>query len=45
MAESLNKLTKEEILQYKENSNKAAKILNAQNEGDKLLKIVEEVLG
>lgn len=45
MAESLNKLTKEEILQYKENSNKAAKILNAQNEGEKLLKIVEEVLG
>ena len=33
------------ILQYKENSNKAAKILNAQNEGEKLLKIVEEVLG
>ncbi|KAB0574312.1 glycosyltransferase family 4 protein [Helicobacter pullorum NCTC 12824] len=45
MAESLNKLTKEEILQYKENSNKAAKILNAQKEGEKVLKILEEVLG
>ena len=45
MAESLNKLTKEEILQYKENSNKTAKILNAEKEGEKILKILEKVLG
>jgi len=45
MAKSLNTLTKEQILQYKENANKTAKILNAEKEGEKLLKILEEVLG
>ena len=45
MAESLNSLTKEQILQYKENANQTAKILNAEREGEKLLKILEEVLG
>ena len=44
MAKSLNSLSKEQILQYKENVNKAAKILNAEKEGEKLLKILEEVL-
>ena len=44
MAKSLNVLTKEQILQYKENANKTAKILNAEKEGEKLLKILEEVL-
>ena len=44
MAKSLNALTKEQILQYKENANKTAKILNAEKEGEKLLKILEEVL-
>ena len=45
MAEELNKLTKQDILKYKENSNKTAKILNAEKEGEKILKILEEVLG
>ena len=45
MAKSLNSLSKEQILQYKENVNKAAEILNAEKEGEKLLKILEEVLG
>ena len=45
MAKSLNTLTKEQILQYKENVNKTAKILNAEKEGEKLLNIIEEVLG
>ena len=44
MAKSLNALTKEQILQYKENANKTAKILNAEKEGEKLLNIIEEVL-
>ncbi len=44
MSKTLNSLTKEQILKYKENANKAAKILNATTEGEKLLKIVEEVL-
>ena len=44
MAKSLNALTKEQILQYKENANQTAKILNAEKEGEKLLKILEEVL-
>ena len=44
MAKSLNSLSKEQILQYKENVNKAAKILNAEKEGEKLLNIIEEVL-
>ena len=44
MAKSLNSLTKEQILQYKENANQAAKILNAEREGEKLLRILEEVL-
>ena len=44
MAKSLNSLSKGQILQYKENVNKAAKILNAEKEGEKLLKILEEVL-
>ena len=44
MAKSLNSLSKEQILQYKENVNKAAEILNAEKEGEKLLKILEEVL-
>ena len=45
MAKSLNALTKEQILQYKENANKAAKILNAEKEGEKLFKILEEAIG
>ncbi|CAM2803116.1 hypothetical protein [Helicobacter burdigaliensis] len=45
MSKTLNSLTKEQILKYKENANKAAKILNATTEGEKLLKIVEEVCG
>ena len=45
MAKSLNSLSKEQILQYKENANKTAKILNAEKEGEKLLGILEEVLG
>lgn len=45
MAEELNKLTKQDILKYKENSNKTAKILNAEKEGEKILKILEKVLG
>ena len=45
MSKSHNTLTKEQILQYKENANKTAKILNAEKEGEKLLKILEEVLG
>ena len=44
MAESLNALTKEQILIYKENANKAAEILNATKEGEKLLNIIERVL-
>ena len=44
MAKALNTLTKEQILIYKENANKAAEILNATKEGEKLLKIVEKVL-
>ena len=44
MAESLNSLTKEQIRQYKENANQTAKILNAEREGEKLLRILEEVL-
>ena len=44
MAESLNALTKEQILIYKENANKTAKILNATKEGEKLLNIIERVL-
>ena len=44
MAKSLNSLSKEQILQYKENANKTAKILNAEKEGEKLLNIIEEVL-
>ena len=44
MAKSLNALTKEQILQYKENPNLTAKMLNAEKEGEKLLKILEEVL-
>ena len=43
MAESLNSLTKEQILQYKENANQAAKILNAEREGEKLFRILEEI--
>ncbi|WP_416861287.1 glycosyltransferase [Helicobacter ganmani] len=43
MAKSLNALTKEQILQYKENANQTAKILNAEKEGEKLLKILEEI--
>ncbi|WP_300762962.1 MULTISPECIES: hypothetical protein [Helicobacter] len=45
MAKSLNALTKEQILQYKENANQTAKILNAEKEGEKLLGVLEEVLG
>ncbi len=45
MAQSLNALTKEQILQYKENANQTAKILNAEKEGEKLLGVLEEVLG
>ena len=33
------------VLKYKKNSNKTAKILNAEKEGEKILKILEEVLG
>ncbi|TLD81365.1 hypothetical protein LS70_007575 [Helicobacter sp. MIT 11-5569] len=43
MAEELNKLTKEQILHYKENANQTAKILNAEREGEKLLGILERV--
>ena len=43
MAESLNSLTKEQILQYKENANQTAKILNAEREGEKILHILEEI--
>ncbi|WP_416862170.1 hypothetical protein [Helicobacter ganmani] len=45
MAKSLNALTKEQILQYKENANQTAKILNAEKEGEKVLGVLEEVLG
>ncbi|WP_334092967.1 hypothetical protein [Helicobacter typhlonius] len=45
MAQSLNALTKEQILQYKENANQTAKILNAEKEGEKVLGVLEEVLG
>ena len=45
MAEELNKLTKQDILKYKENSNKTAKIRNAEKEGEKILQILEKVLG
>ena len=44
VAKSLSSLSKEQILQYKENVNKTAKILNAEKEGEKLLNIIEEVL-
>ena len=44
MAKALNALTKEQILIYKENANKTAKILNATKEGEKLLNIIERVL-
>ena len=44
MAESLNSLTKEQILQYKENANQTAKILNAEREGEKILRILEEIV-
>ncbi|TLD81362.1 hypothetical protein LS70_007560 [Helicobacter sp. MIT 11-5569] len=43
MAEELNKLTKEQILHYKENANKTAKILNAEREGEKILKFLESI--
>ncbi|MCH5323127.1 MAG: capsular biosynthesis protein [Helicobacter sp.] len=44
MAKALNALTKEQIFAYKENANKAAEILNATKEGEKLLGIIERVL-
>ncbi|TLD81364.1 capsular biosynthesis protein [Helicobacter sp. MIT 11-5569] len=44
MAEELNKLTKEQILHYKENANQTAKILNAEREREKILGIIEEIL-
>ncbi|MBX7491583.1 capsular biosynthesis protein, partial [Helicobacter sp. Faydin-H70] len=43
MAQELNKLTKQDILKYKENANKTARILNAEKEGEKILKILEEL--
>ena len=43
MAKALNSLTKEKIHDYKAHANKAAKILNAQAEGEKVLKILEEL--
>ncbi|RAX56384.1 hypothetical protein CCZ01_09675 [Helicobacter monodelphidis] len=44
MAESLNKLTKDDIKHYKENANKTAQILNAEQEGEKLLEMVNLLL-
>ena len=45
MAKELNKLTKQDILKYKENANKTASILNAQKEGEKILNLLERVAG
>ncbi|MBX7491575.1 hypothetical protein [Helicobacter turcicus] len=45
MAQELNKLTKQDILKYKENANKTARILNAEKEGEKILALLEKVAG
>jgi hypothetical protein len=45
LAEAISVLTIDDIKNYKRNSLKASKILNAENEMKKFLKIVEKVLG
>jgi UDP:flavonoid glycosyltransferase YjiC (YdhE family) len=44
LAEELNKLTSERIMYYKEQSNKAAKQLNAESNYSKIIKIIDELI-
>jgi len=44
LAKTLELFNKENIKKFKENSNKAAKIFNSENESKKLLNIINSIL-
>jgi hypothetical protein len=44
LAKKINELTVSKLKQFKSNAKQAAEILNAENEGEKLLKLVESLL-
>ena len=44
LAKELNRLTADDIWQFKENTIKAAEVLNSQNEAKKLLNLVKSVI-